>query len=53
MIDQEYANIYKEQKEINENWYIEVISKISEEEWMEITNSLKEDTVLGISGIGY
>ena len=53
IIDQEWANIYKEQKEINENWYIEVMSKISEEEWIEITNSLKEDTVPGISGISY
>ena len=53
IIDQKWANIYKEQKEINENWYIEVMSKISEEEWIEITNSLKEDTASGISGIGY
>ena len=29
------------------------MSKISEEEQIEITNSLKEDTILGISGIGY
>ena len=29
------------------------MSKISEEEWIEITNSLKEDTAPGISGIGY
>ena len=53
IIDQECANIYKEQKEINENWYTEIMSKISEEEWIEITNSLKENTALSISGISY
>ena len=29
------------------------MSNISEEEWIEVTNILKEDTVPGISGIGY
>ena len=32
IIDQEWANIYKEQMKINKNWYTEVMSKISEEE---------------------
>ena len=29
------------------------MSKITEEEWTEVSNSLKEDTAPGISGIGY
>ena len=52
-IDQDWAKIYEEQEEINKDWYTNIMSKITEEEWTEVSNTLKEDTAPGISGIGY
>jgi hypothetical protein len=38
---------------VKEKWYDEVMDKVTEEKWLEITNMLKEDTAPSISDIGY
>ena len=52
-ISGKWEKVYKEQNNINEEWYSEVMKEITEEEWIEVTNTLQKDTAPGISGIGY
>ena len=52
-INQDWAKIYEEREEINKDQYTNIMSKITEEECTEVTNTLGEDIASGISGIGY
>ena len=48
-----WKEIYKPQKHIKEEWYMEVEENIKEKEWEEVLRELKTGTAPGISGISY
>ena len=48
-----WEEIYKPIKRIQEAWYSELAQSISEEEWFNILKELKKNTAPGVSGITY
>ena len=53
LLTPKWKKIYEPQSEINETWYLNLESDISELEWHNMLKELKNNTAPGIAGIRY
>src|SRR5437868_5233318 len=52
-MSEEWRKEYEPKREIQTEWYGEMIKNIEEEEWRQSLSTAKEGTALGASGISY